>query len=272
MSEEEKISKNVKMTPEKEMEILRKIEKLMKLQAMLKDPRLNAEDYDEDELEALLTKAELFEEALKNYMYQFGMSLYQNKEGKNYFKKFFDDYEDVRDATELDRHSFSPKSKEPNWLEKIMEHVPEDKIFLNNNDIEKVVLDLCERDGSMLDILEKTVDAETNICNGIYKNRQKMSDNNTVQTMQNEQTMAAQEKEVPLKEDAIVLVESVEELPIAQEDVEDLEEWQDSFECGEDKQKLPKLPKIKKIRRLPQSFQQEKPIKQIVVKDNINNR
>ena len=72
----------------KNEEITKKLQKLAQLYEQLKALRISKGDNFDLEDEDFLSHAELLEEALKNYMYQFGMSIYRNKKGKRFFKKF----------------------------------------------------------------------------------------------------------------------------------------------------------------------------------------
>ena len=63
----------------KNEEINKKLEKLSMLYQQLKAIRHNQEEDFSLANEDLLSKPELLEETLKNYMYQFGLSLYRNK-------------------------------------------------------------------------------------------------------------------------------------------------------------------------------------------------
>ena len=108
-----------------EESILKKLEKLSKMRRLLKEKKirrikdkklrfglldLDEEDDDYDYDDDLLSHAELIEEALKEYMYQFGLSIYQNKQGDYYFKQFENNI-DTRDFDELDTHHFVLREK-----------------------------------------------------------------------------------------------------------------------------------------------------------------
>ena len=154
-----------------EESILKKMERLFKMRRLLKEKKLKRikdkklkygrwdlddEDDDYDYEDELLSRPELIEEALKEYMYQFGLSIYQNKQGDYYFKRFADDI-DIRGFDELDTHHFALREKEPNFFERLLEVVPENKIHLTG-DMETAVFDLYEKDAVMADILDQMVD------------------------------------------------------------------------------------------------------------------
>ena len=160
-----------------EESILKKMERLFKMRRLLKEKKLKRikdkklkygrwdlddEDDDYDYEDELLSRPELIEEALKEYMYQFGLSIYQNKQGDYYFKRFADDI-DIRGFDELDTHHFTLREKEPNFFERLLEVVPENKIHLTG-DMETAVFDLYEKDAVMTDILDQMVEEETLKC------------------------------------------------------------------------------------------------------------
>lgn len=160
--------------------ILKKLERLFKMRRLLKERklkrvkdkslkygRLYADDEDDEEEEDLLSRPELIEEALKEYMYQFGLSIYQNRQGDYYFKQFADDV-DMRGFDELDAHHFVLRENEPNFFEKLMETEPENKIQLIG-DMETTVLDLYEKDAVMADILDGMVANELSRCREILR-------------------------------------------------------------------------------------------------------
>ena len=165
-----------------EESILKKMERLFKMRRLLKEKKLKRikdkklkygrwdlddEDDDYDYEDELLSRPELIEEALKEYMYQFGLSIYQNKQGDYYFKRFADDI-DIRGFDELDTHHFALREKEPNFFERLLEVVPENKIHLTG-DMETAVFDLYEKDAVMTDILDQMVEEETLKCREILK-------------------------------------------------------------------------------------------------------
>lgn len=296
--------KNKKNTAE---EIMRKLEKLEKLKMMLRDPRISVEDIDEDELDALLSRAEVMEEALKNYMYQFGMSLYQNKKGDNYFKKFMYD-SDIRNYSELDGHNFFINEREPSFLEKLLEYTPPERVDLKES-IENVVFDLYERDASMVDAFNEVVSEEVERCKDILQRVQesklakgeagKQLEEVVEQEQLNDKLLSKEAEKENLEElakelqddgqdlskqnldkDEDVRVISVEEIELdllpdegliedelINDDLE-YEDWQEGYESGSDTRgSKVRLPKVDKVRRV------RKP-KPIVVpnKDNIQDR
>ena len=170
--------------------ILKKLERLFKMHRLLKEKKLKRikdkklkygqwdwEDEDDEE-DDLLSRPELIEEALKEYMYQFGLSIYQNKQGDYYFKKFIDDT-DIRDFDELDTHHFALGQREPNFIEKLLETVPENKVHLLDN-METAVLDLYEKDAIMSDILDQMVNEETDKCQDILEHMENTAEAETV--------------------------------------------------------------------------------------------
>lgn len=243
-------------------DILRKLEKLMKLQMLLKDPKISVDDYDEEEIDALLSKAELIEEALKNYMYQFGLSLYQNKQGNLYFKKFVDDNDDTRGYDELDRHNFELREREPSLLEKLLEKEPEERIQMLST-IENVVFDLYERDSAMVEVFDNLISEEIQRCRNIIDSRAVAKLESQLNEVDNE-NVSLLEKEIPVAEaQTISIVEEIENQP----SIEDmLQQETEVYQCGEDEDKELTLPKVDKIRRV----YKDKPI--VVTKDNINDR
>jgi hypothetical protein len=265
-------------------EILRKLEKLAKLRMMLRDPRVNVEDIDEEELDALLSRAEIMEEAIKNYMYQFGLSLYQNKQGKNYFKKFIT-YDDSRNFSELDSHNFEIKDYEPSFLEKLFEYTPQDRVDLKST-IENAVFDLYERDNAMVDVFDRIIKEETERSNHIFrdieasKNARETADKPLEEVVQQEKSGKLKEIETVkanVEQDDISIEDMEIDILPASEDSElsaavldnenESDEWQKIYESGskgnKDKVKIPKVEKIRRVRN-------PEPI--IPQKDNINNR
>ena len=264
----------------KKEEILKKLEQLAKLQALLKDPRINLEDLDEEELEALLTQAEIMEEALKNYMYEFGLSLYESKKGGYYFKKFIDDHE-LRDVSELDRHHFEFRDKAPSFLERLMEYVPESRFNLNGS-IETTVFDLCERDASMSDVLNDVINEEIDRCN------QLLDDVQAARVAREEGTgrvsledildhaKAGELKEFEMpevgsegaEEEFDVFSEDIyeDEMPLTSE-----ENDEKSYQCGSSRgASSNRLPKVDKVRRVPRKPISKQPT--AVKKENANDR
>lgn len=248
----------------------------------LKYGRWDLEDEDDeyDYEDELLSRSELIEEALKEYMYQFGLSIYQNKQGGYYFKQFNDDI-DIRGFDELDIHHFSLREKEPNFFEKLMEVVPETKIHLTG-DMETAVFDLYEKDAVMADILDQMVSDEMLKCKEIMKSAAYMNENEPMDLSAADELTRV---EMPTKEDLVLQTEKVaeaREAPLAetrpqddQPDTEaptgtDGEQWE-VYDCGVEerveKVSLPKPVKVRRVSKLPSA-----PLSPGMVKDNINNR
>lgn len=152
------IDKNKK----KDRKILEKLQMLMQMHQLLRAKKVINDDWEDEDLDELLSRAELMEETLKNYMYQFGLSIYQNKQGKYYFKQFLES-DDLRPRTELDDYHFSAKEQEPNFIEKLLEQIPEEKIMLTTT-IESAVIDLYERDPQMAEAFDQLLNQEVEKC------------------------------------------------------------------------------------------------------------
>lgn len=146
----------------KSKKIMEKLQQLLQLQALLRAKKVINDDWDDEDYEELLSRAELMEEALKNYMYQFGLSIYQNKQGRYYFKQYTDEG-DLRPRGELDDYHFSPRTREANFVEKLLERVPEEKVMLNTT-IESAVSDLYERDPKMAEVFDELLGQEMTKC------------------------------------------------------------------------------------------------------------
>lgn len=278
--------------------ILKKMERLFKMRRLLKEKKLKRikdkklkygrldlddEDDDYDYEDELLSRPELIEEALKEYMYQFGLSIYQNKQGDYYFKQFADDI-DIRGFDELDTHHFALREKEPNFFERLLEVVPENKIHLTG-DMETAVFDLYEKDAVMADILDQMVEDETLKCREILKATEDVHET-ADQTRADELSRI----DVPEKETA---VSGLDELaaengkaqtedfyedgkPVAADSDEGApvspagEQWE-AYECGgEERVEKARLPKPAKVRRVRKPQTSSLPAG--IVKDNSNNR
>lgn len=278
--------------------ILKKMERLFKMRRLLKEKKLKRikdkklkygrwdlddEDDDYDYEDELLSRPELIEEALKEYMYQFGLSIYQNKQGDYYFKQFVDDI-DIRGFDELDTHHFALREKEPNFFERLLEVVPENKIHLTG-DMETAVFDLYEKDAVMADILDQMVEDETLKCREILKAMEDVHET-ADQTRADELSRI----DVPEKETA---VSGLDELaaengkaqtedfyedgkPVAADSDEGTpvspagEQWE-AYECGgEERVEKARLPKPAKVRRVRKPQTSSLPAG--IVKDNSNNR
>lgn len=278
--------------------ILKKMERLFKMRRLLKEKKLKRikdkklkygrwdlddEDDDYDYEDELLSRPELIEEALKEYMYQFGLSIYQNKQGDYYFKQFADDI-DIRGFDELDTHHFALREKEPNFFERLLEVVPENKIHLTG-DMETAVFDLYEKDAVMADILDQMVEDETLKCREILKAMEDVHE--TADQIRADELSRI---DVPEKETA---VSGLDELaaengkaqtedfyedgkPVAADSDEGTpvspagEQWE-AYECGgEERVEKARLPKPAKVRRVRKPQTSSLPAG--IVKDNSNNR
>lgn len=278
--------------------ILKKMERLFKMRRLLKEKKLKRikdkklkygrldlddEDDDYDYEDELLSRPELIEEALKEYMYQFGLSIYQNKQGDYYFKQFADDI-DIRGFDELDTHHFALREKEPNFFERLLEVVPENKIHLTG-DMETAVFDLYEKDAVMADILDQMVEDETLKCREILKAMEDVHE-----TADQPRADELSRIDVPEKETA---VSGLDELaaengkaqtedfyedgkPVAADSDEGTpvspagEQWE-AYECGgEERVEKARLPKPAKVRRVRKPQTSSLPAG--IVKDNSNNR
>lgn len=285
--------------------ILKKMERLFKMHRLLKEKKLKRikdkklkygrwdfedEDDEFDYEDDLLSRPELIEEALKEYMYQFGLSLYQNKQGDYYFKQFANDV-DTRDFDELDTHHFALREREPNFFEKMLETVPEDKIHLTG-DMETAVLDLYEKDAVMGDILDQMVNEEMLKCREILKateNAYEPAEFVRTEELARENTV---EKEDHIAEVTELDANEAEFVPEAESErrydegdpipsgsadgdagapaAPAGEQWE-AYQCGEgervEKVSLPKPVKVRRVRK-----PQNNVISAGMVKDNSNNR
>ena len=130
------------------------------------------------ENEDLLSKPELLEEALKNYMYQFGLSLYRNKKGNRFFKKFKfvklingqknnddddDDENEVRSFDELEPQCFEFEEGRPSFLQRLLEYKPADKLHMLDT-IENTFEIIYQKDQQMKEIFDELVQEETQHC------------------------------------------------------------------------------------------------------------
>ena len=282
--------------------ILKKLERLLKKHRLLKSKKLKRikdkklkygqwiyED-DEEGDDDLLSQPELMEEALKEYMYQFGLSIYQNKQGDYYFKRFIEG-DEVRDFNELDAHHFAMRSREPNFIEKLLETVPENKVCLTTN-IENAVLDLYEKDAIMTDILEQMIEQEMTKCDILIDSIEKSEKLQQEELLEQEVSLDKNIEQEKIEEDTLeeeniiddVYDESTEEYesPVNPDDddttVPPIEEEQleEAYECGGKGERVEKvrLVKPKKIRRVSHNNKtQEQAIPVVALtKDNSNNR
>ena len=157
----------VDKSKKKSKKILEKLQRLLQLQTLLRAKKVINDDWDDEDYEELLSRAELMEEALKNYMYQFGLSIYQNKQGRYYFKQFTDEG-DLRPRGELDDYHFSPRTREANFVEKLLEQAPEEKVMLNTT-IESAVTDLYDSDPKMVEVFDELLGQEMSKCRYMLK-------------------------------------------------------------------------------------------------------
>ena len=161
----------------KNEEINKKLEKLSMLYQQLKAIRHNQEEDFSLANEDLLSKPELLEETLKNYMYQFGLSLYRNKKGNRFFKKFInskriraiypededDDGYEIRGFDELEPQCFEFEEGRPSLLQRLLEYRPADRLHMLNT-IEDTVDIISSKDPQMLEIFNELVNEEINHC------------------------------------------------------------------------------------------------------------
>lgn len=171
----------------KNEEIAQKLDKLTMLYQQLKALRAAQGDDFSPEDEDLLSQAELLEEALKNYMYQFGLSIYRNKKGKRFFKKFIHEEDEVRGFDELDNQCFEFQEAEPSFLQRLLEYTPADRILMTK-DIESTVEELYEKDQQMIDIFDELLNEEAERCTDIIKESEIEADIEKTFQIQNEIT------------------------------------------------------------------------------------
>lgn len=144
----------------KNEEIKKKLEKLSMLQQQLKALRNSQGEEFNPEDEDLLSHTELLEEALKNYMYQFGLSIYRNKKGKRFFKKFIHDEDEVRGFDELEPQCFEFVENHPSFLQRLLEYKPADRLIMNYS-IEDTVDSLYAKDPQMVEVFDELVNEES---------------------------------------------------------------------------------------------------------------
>ena len=147
----------------KNEEIEQKLARLVDLYDQIKALREAQGEEFSIEDEDLLSKPELLEEALKNYMYQFGMSIYRNKKGKKFFKKFIHEEDEIRGFDELDGECFELQEAHAGFLQRLMEYQPENKLLLTTNVADAVSL-LYSKDPQMIDIFDELVNEEASHC------------------------------------------------------------------------------------------------------------
>ena len=147
----------------KNEEIEKKLAKLAALYEQLAALRKAQGEEFSIEAEDLLSKPELLEEILKNYMYQFGMSIYRNKKGKKFFKKFIHEEDEIRGFDELDGECFELEEAHAGFLQRLLEYQPENKLMLTT-DIDDAVAVLYEKDPQMVDIFDELINEETAQC------------------------------------------------------------------------------------------------------------
>ena len=152
----------------KNEEIEKKLAKLAALYEQLAALRKAQGEEFSIEAEDLLSKPELLEEILKNYMYQFGMSIYRNKKGKKYFKKFIHEEDEIRGYDELDGECFELEEAHAGFLQRLLEYQPENKLVLTT-DIDDAVAILYEKDPQMVEIFDELVNEEVAQCNSAIK-------------------------------------------------------------------------------------------------------
>lgn len=171
----------------KNEEIAQKLDKLTLLYQQLKALREAQGEEFSPEDEDLLSRAELLEEALKNYMYQFGLSIYRNKKGKRFFKKFIHEEDEVRGFDELDTQCFEFQEAEPGFLQRLLEYTPADRILMTR-DTESTVEELYQKDQQMIDIFDELLNEEAERCMDIIKESEIEADIEKTFQIQNEIT------------------------------------------------------------------------------------
>lgn len=171
----------------KNEEIAQKLDKLTMLYQQLKALREAQGEEFSPEDEDLLSHAELLEEALKNYMYQFGLSIYRNKKGKRFFKKFIHEEDEVRGFDELDNQCFEFQEAEPSFLQRLLEYAPADRILMTR-DTESTVEELYQKDQQMIDIFDELLNEEAERCMDIIKESKIEADIEKTFQIQNEIT------------------------------------------------------------------------------------
>ncbi len=161
----------------KNEEIKQKLDKLLALYQQLISLRNDQGETFSLESEDLLSKPEILEEALKNYMYQFGLSLYRNKKGNRFFKKFKfirlvngkknSDYEDeedeVRGFDELEPQCFEFEEGRPSFLQRLLEYKPADKLHMLDT-IENTFEIIYQKDPQMKEIFDELIQEEAQHC------------------------------------------------------------------------------------------------------------
>lgn len=264
--------------------ILNKLERLFKIRRFIKDRKMKRlkdlnikygrwnlqNDEEEDEDDDLLSRDEFMEETLKEYMYQFGLSIYQNKKGNYYFKQFSDE-SNQRGFDELDTHHFIPCKKEQNFLEKLLEVETENKINLIG-DIEPTVLDLYEKDPFMVDVLEHMLENE------MTKYRQVLNEDvfNEVNSQYQTQIME-QSKQLENENPVNITVENQQNVVVEDMKKHINPEVQTQsqaiiFPCGQECDEKVKIAKPLKIRRARRSQKKISPVVSDMVKGNTHNR
>ncbi len=192
----------------KNKEIEAKLAKLKEIYEKLKALRTSKGEVFDEEAENLLSQAQLIEEALKNYMYQFGLSIYRNKKGKRFFKKFIHDEEEVIGFDELDMQCFDFLPSRPSFLQRLFEFSPDDQLLMNK-DIDETVEHLYEKDPMMSEILDELVNEEAEKCEQIIKNIE--IDKNIEKTFELANEISTPEIEIELDEnDASIDVNEIE--------------------------------------------------------------
>ena len=225
----------------KKEEIEAKLAKLNELYKKLRALRTSKGEVFNEEAENLLSQAQLIEEALKNYMYQFGMSIYRNKRGKRFFKKFIHDEDEVRGFDELDVECFDFRPAEPSFLQRLFEYTPEDHLVLTTS-VEDAFYHLYEKDEMMADIFDELVNEEAGRCSKIIGDLE--IDNNIEKTFEIVNEINTPELEVKSDEATLDIGDIEKEI---EQDVKTQEQeqqikvtrkaktpkkMQEAFECG----------------------------------------
>ncbi|MBP5398943.1 MAG: hypothetical protein J6Y53_00810 [Alphaproteobacteria bacterium] len=223
----------------KNEEIKTKLVKLKEIYEKLKALRTSKGEVFDEEAESLLSQAQLIEEALKNYMYQFGLSIYRNKKGKRFFKKFIHDEDEVRGFDELDTQCFDFLPAEPSFWQRLFDFSPDDQLLMKK-DVEETVEYLYEKDPMMSEIMDELVHEEAEKCEQIIKEFE--IDNDIEKAFEIANKIQAPEIEIEIDEnDASIGINEIEN-EIEQDIYDDLKKkkkkkrispkLQNSFVCG----------------------------------------
>ncbi len=223
----------------KNEEIKNKLAKLKEIYEKLRALRTSKGEVFDEEAENLLSEAQLIEEALKNYMYQFGLSIYRNKRGKRFFKKFIHDEDEVRGFDELDTQCFDFLPAKPSFWQRLFDFSPDDQLLMTK-DVEETVEHLYEKDSMMSEIMDELVNEEREKCSQIIKEME--IDENIEKTFELANEISAPEIELEIDEISAPIDVNEIETEIEQEISDDFNKkkkrkrispkLQKSFDCG----------------------------------------